>query len=650
MGRYLKLSLLVVLALLLAPLTGGVLPAAAAGQAVQAYVQPELWAATGRLDLVVTAQPGQSAVQAVLAAGGQVSADLWLVNGVRAQLDAAHLARLAATRGLRAIVANQPLRAAAGGKPETSISLAYGPAPLDMGVPEVHAAGYSGRGVTVALVDSGVFFDDGLRGLFGSQLRDQFLGQADFASPECVERSGRQEEDHCFTKFTDSVDPYGHGTAVASTLWSPYRDASSGAPYGTAPDARLLSVRVLGPDGTGSYATVIAGIQYVVSHRVQFHVRVLNLSLSASPDVPYTADPLNQAVSAAWASGIVVLAAAGNTGPAAQSITVPGNNPYVITVGAFNSASTFGQPGDDTLPTWSATGPTADGFVKPDVLAPGANIMAFMYADPSGALTPALASQHPDYRVPVSAPLPVDSFFRMNGTSLATGLTSGVVALMLQAQPALTPDQVKARLMVSAQPATTAEGEWLYSPLQQGQGRVWAPTAVLAPLDPALTANTELEPLGGLGPVTRVLSDDGQGWLFCLPALAATPNGDCLALGATALDGHWMTLEVLDAARLTWSGARMTWSGARMTWSGGLTWAGARMTWSGGLTWAGARMTWSGARMTWSGGLTPAAAGPVESSGARNNLGDARMTWSGTLDVTVLQGTAVTATRWVEGD
>ena len=127
---------------------------------------------------------------------------------------------------------------------------------------------------------------------------------------------------------------------------------------------------------------------------------------------------------------------------------MPGNDPYVITVGAVDSNRTPGYWADDILPSWSATGPTLDGFAKPDVLAPGANIVSFMYNDQATRST-----ARPGWsRTTPTTPKP-SSLFRMNGTSMATAVTSGVVALMLQAHPELTPDQVKFRLMYSARPA-----------------------------------------------------------------------------------------------------------------------------------------------------------------------------------------------------
>ena len=212
----------------------------------------------------------------------------------------------------------------------------------------------------------------------------------------------------------------------------------------------------------------------MVANKDLHKIRVMNLSLSADPSTPYFIDPINRAVEAAWANDIVVVAAAGNTGPGSSTVTVPGNDPYVITVGAIDNNRTPGYWADDMLPSWAASGPTLDGFAKPDVVAPGANIISFMYNDqkhPENAAK--LAQDHPDYS-------PSSHLFRMHGTSMATGLTSGIVALMLQAHPELTPNQVKYRLMYTAQQALTDDNEPLYNIFQQGMGRVWAPAAVLS--------------------------------------------------------------------------------------------------------------------------------------------------------------------------
>ena len=134
-------------------------------------------------------------------------------------------------------------------------------------------------------------------------------------------------------------DDNGHGTLVASIIKNSKKNANNMF-FGVAPDAVIIPVQVLGEDGSGSYSNVIAGIQWVIDNKDKYNIRVMNLSLSAPPQSYYWDDPLNQAVMRAWQAGIVVVAAAGNGGPDPMSIGVPGNNPYVITVGAITDAYT----------------------------------------------------------------------------------------------------------------------------------------------------------------------------------------------------------------------------------------------------------------------------------------------------------------------
>ena len=260
----------------------------------------------------------------------------------------------------------------------------------------------------------------------------------------------------------------------------------------------------------------------------------------------------------AWAAGIVVIAAAGNDGPYAETITVPGNDPYVITVGAVDGQRTPGYWPDDRIPTWSASGPTLDGFIKPDLVAPGAQIVSFMqnYSsfDPQNAA--ALVKQHPDYSQ-------TENLFRMNGTSMAAAVTSGAVAVLLQAHPDLTPDQVKYRLMVSARPVGLTTSGQVPNPLQQGAGRLWLPDAVnvavegngnegmnlqadlaagWGTLDASGNPVFDLDQLSRhyLGSVRKSLSDDGKYLLY----FVESTDGTRIGLGMTgAADNAWLPAE-----------------------------------------------------------------------------------------------------------
>ena len=354
------------------------------------YVDESALVAGGSLVSVIISGPNtDSLYEAVSAVGGVVTSELWLIDAVAATVSRAHLDRLARTDGVSSVVYNGQLEGAALRDVQpTDDPMVYeylSPVTVDVGANLVHNQAIKGDGIGVAVVDSGVYFDQEVRKLLDGKRKQQFMGQADFVGDgRCGPGGGRQQSDHCFAGWQEERDLYGHGSHVSGIIWSDFTDADTGTSSGIAPEASLLSVRVLDDDGLGTYEDVIQGIQYVVANRAEFKnpIRVLNLSLSAAVTVPYFVDPLNRAVEQAWAAGLVVVAAAGNDGPGAETITVPGNDPYVITVGAVDAQPYTDQWGDDDLPTWSSTGPTRDGFLKPDVLAPGVNIISFMYNDP----------------------------------------------------------------------------------------------------------------------------------------------------------------------------------------------------------------------------------------------------------------------------
>ena len=209
---------------------------------------------------------------------------------------------------------------------------------------------------------------------------------------------------------------------------------------------------------------MIRGIDWVITNKNPYNIRVLNLSLGAPARSRYWDDPLNKAVMRAWQSGIVVVVSAGNSGPLPQTVGVPGNVPYVITVGAMTDNYTTNK-NDDRLASFSSTGPTFEGFVKPDLVAPGGHVWGFM------GTYMKIAVDHPTY-------MNNGDFFTMSGTSQAAAVVSGVAALVLQQNRSLTPDQVKCRIIASGKPAVNADGTLAYSVLQQGTGLVDAKAAV----------------------------------------------------------------------------------------------------------------------------------------------------------------------------
>ncbi len=303
----------------------------------------------------------------------------------------------------------------------------------------LHQQGLTGAGVTVAMIDTGLWSFPSLN----------------------LDTQGQRKVIARYNAITDedgeAADLSGHGSHIASLIGSSEPADTPGTYNGVAPNASLVAVKAFTAMGEGSYADVIRGIDWLIEHKSELGVRVLNLSFSAEPLSYYWDDPLNQAVMQAWAEGIVVISSAGNTGPTPMSIGVPGNVPYVITVGAMSDNQTA-DPTDDYLSDFSATGPTLEAFVKPEVVAPGHRILGVM---------------PPDSYLPNLRPELADgAFFSGSGTSQAAAITTGVAALLLEAAPWLTPDELKCRLMAGAQAAVDAQGDLAYNPLQQGAGLV----------------------------------------------------------------------------------------------------------------------------------------------------------------------------------
>ena len=301
-----------------------------------------------------------------------------------------------------------------------------------------------GTGIGIAVLDSGVNYADDL----------------DYPTTRVVYNQD-------FTGEGRTNDPYGHGThvsgaAAGSGYDSNFAKISTRTFKGIAPNANIINLRVLNSQGAGSDSAVIAAIQRAIALKSQYNIRVMNLSLGRPVYGSYTQDPLCQAVESAWNAGIVVVVAAGNQGrnnnggiDGYGTITSPGNDPYVITVGAMKTMNTPGRT-DDQIASYSSKGPTLyDHVVKPDLVAPGnqvrstygmaSSMQTYLWANYSVTHLPAsyyLLNQYPGS---VSG-----NYDILSGTSMATPVVSGAAALLIQQHPSLTPDQVKARLMKTA--------------------------------------------------------------------------------------------------------------------------------------------------------------------------------------------------------
>ncbi|MFO7550824.1 MAG: S8 family peptidase [Haliea sp.] len=324
--------------------------------------------------------------------------------------------------------------------------------PTVAGASELHRHGITGRGVTIAVLDSGLW-------------EHPALALDTRGEPRIVGRYDAIED----IAGKPVADASGHGTHMASVAAHSEEVLTHGKPDGTwkgiAPDVGLVAVKAFDEDGQGDFLDIVRGIQWIVEQREAQDIRVLNLSFAARPRWPYYLDPINQALMKAWAAGITVVAAAGNEGPDPMTIGSPGNLPYLITVGAYTDSWTIENRDDDYIPDFSSRGPTPSGHIKPDIVAPGGHIAGLV--QPGSTLT----RKHPNYMISTGELV-------MTGTSQASALVTGIVALLLQLEPDLTPDDVKCKLMSSAEPAINRDGRLAYSPFQQGSGAVNAVRAV----------------------------------------------------------------------------------------------------------------------------------------------------------------------------
>jgi serine protease AprX len=321
------------------------------------------------------------------------------------------------------------------------------------GVDALHLQGVTGKGVTVAVVDSGLWEHEKL--------------MKDTAGDNRVVARYDARTD---TQGREVVDESGHGTHMISVIANSDSTIRNGRPSGTykgvAPDASIVAVKVLDRKGFAHVLEIVRAIQWVVDNRLKYNIRILNLSFAQKPRWPYWDDPVDQAVMRAWAEGIAVVAAAGNEGPEAETIGSPGNVPYIITVGAVTDSWTPHTRDDDYIPDFSSRGPTPSGHIKPDIVGLGGHMTGLIHPHS------AIAQEQPEDILATGE-------FVSTGSSQASAFISGILALLLQLEPELTPDDLKCKLLTSAEPAINRDGTLAYSPFQQGSGYVTATRAVM---------------------------------------------------------------------------------------------------------------------------------------------------------------------------
>ena len=483
----------------------------------------------------------------VLARGGQLRHRLDIVSAAHYSIPAGQLYALRGDPEIVHISPNHALYATATlpSKPDYGWLTVAGATSAATKLP------YDGTGIGVAVIDSGI--TDNVTDLNDTAGKTRIVYQESLI-PGVISYS----------------DDYGHGTMVAGLVGGNGNNSTcSTCTYtvrGIAPNVNIINLRVLDMNGSATDSTVIAAIQRAIQLKNQYNIRVINLSLGRPVFESYAVDPLCQAVQKAWAAGIVVVVAAGNNGrnntygnEGYATINAPGNSPYVITVGAMNTLGTL-SPYDDKITSYSSKGPTLiDHVVKPDLVAPG-NRMYSVQANKS-----TLVNTYSNNRVAWSSydshktGSPSPAYFELSGTSMAAPLVSGTAALMIQRDPTLTPDHVKARLMLTATKL------------------------------PQLTT-TSVDPATGIQYVSENdIFTIGAGYLNVPAALGNMDTATLPATSPTAsFDASKNIVKVITGTGAVW-GSNVAW-GTGAVWGTGAIW-GTNVVWGTGAVW-GTNIAW----------------------------------------------------------
>jgi serine protease AprX len=499
-----------------------------------------------RLSVIVRELPGSEdgPEQAVRTLGGKAGRQIEIINGFAAEIPRGALARLRDARGVHSVTLNRRVRLNAfldGWDVDRDVGSMFAIAQEMTGAAEYWNNRWTGKGVDVALIDTGVVPVNGL------------------ATPGKVVHG----PDLSFESQADNLrhlDTFGHGTHMAGIIAGrddeapPVVQKGMRAHFlGMAPDARIVSVKVADAYGATDVSQVIAAIDWVVQHRRDngLNIRVLNLSFGTDGEQDYRIDPLAYAVEVAWRKGIVVVVSAGNGGFGSRKLNNPAYDPFVIAVGGSDGKGTYDSK-DDTVPAWSSYG---DGMRNPDLVAPGKSVVSLRAP---GSII--------DLEYPTAHVGDSPRFFRGSGTSQSAAVVSGAAALIIQQRPKITPDQLKALLEKTASRLPVAD------PRGQGAGML---NLKIARDTATPKAVQTWEPATGTG------------------SLELARGSSHVSDGAIALEGEQ------DIFGASWDGLRWSadsWN--ETSWSGGL-WNG--MRWSGdswnGLRWSGA--VWNGLR--WSG-------------------------------------------------
>lgn len=507
--------------------------------------------------------------------GGRVTRSLGIINGFAADLPRTSVERLRASENVDSVSPDHSVELMDG---DEGSSAGDGASMLSTAkvvrATDLWRKGITGRGVDVALIDSGVVPVKGLT------VPGKVINGPDL--------SFESQAPHL-----RYLDTFGHGTHMAGIIAGSDGLSTEGDYFaGIAPSARLVSVKVAESTGATDVSQVIAAIDWVVQHRRDngLNIRVLNLSFGTDGTQHYVDDPLAYAAEVAWRKGIVVVAAAGNGG--SRGLTDPAIDPYVIAVGANDPKGTR-WTSDDEIPAWSARG---NGTRDPDLVAPGRSIASLR--NPGSYIDTFHAGGRAGQR-----------FFRGSGTSQSAAVVSGAAALLLQDRPSLTPDQVKALLTSTARPIPGATRS------DQGAGQVDLYAAHAAPVPSgaaqAWQRGTGFGSLEGARGSAHVAMDEvelrGEQDIFAAAwnarAWAAAALKETSWSGGTWNTNQWAGADWDDSSSWTsstWSSS--TWSGS--SWSGS-SWSASSwssMSWSGSSwsssSWGFAASSWSSSSWT----------------------------------------------------
>ena len=417
---------------------------------------------SARLHVIVQKQAGTLDLTPLIhQLGGVITTDLHIINGFAAELPAQAIYRLAGATGVRWVSFDAPVaQAVCTGCIDTNqLKNTY--------IRSIRAdqvwnqSPYrQGQGIGIAIVDSGINDQADFYTVMGQQ---RLVAAVAF-------NTGNN---------TTTYDGYGHGSHVAGVVGGNGR-GSNGTYIGVAPMSNIINVKV-GDDlnqGQGTARTVVQGLQWILDNKDRYNIKVVNLSLNSAVYESYNTSPIDAAVEILWFNKIVVVVSAGNNG--AGTLYPPANDPFVITVGAADDRGTASIT-DDQVSTFSAYGTSPDGFNKPDLVAPGRDIVSLMGNSGMG-----MPLAHPDHIVNYNTYL----YFRLSGTSAAAPIVAGAAALLLQDEPTLTPDQVKYRLMA------TANKNWsAYQTTKAGAGYLDAYAAVYGTTTQSANTNIRVSKL-----------------------------------------------------------------------------------------------------------------------------------------------------------